>query len=317
MEKRNLEVYNFSLYSGDDLKTKVDFGNVFGKDLFELLKKDIITFFDSLGPEQLNKKTINIDSVDDKSVLKTNSTLRLITGKIKIGDDDGKEQDFTKAGKKEVVYVKKKGVYARRPFFFMIIIPKNKKVGFIVLEKEGVHSCKTIFFKALQIFVKQKMSSLLLREEKFIEDEIIENYIINGKYDKITLTRNRLPKDLCDKYLGDYEADGEYQIELNIISKKGSDFGREVKKKILNNLKNYKGYFSSNEFKSIGFDEKSDIKIVSTFEKNKKTIDLSDTMKIRPYYQIDVKLDSTGFSDFEDITNKSIELVKSFELGII
>ena len=140
MEKRNLEVYNFSLYKSDDLKTKIDYCDVFGKDLFELLKKDIITFFDSLGPEQLNKKTINIDSVNEKSVLKTNSTLRLITGKIKVGDDDGKEQDFTNAGKKkEIVYVKKKGVYARRPYFFMIIIPKNKKVGFIVLEKDGIH----------------------------------------------------------------------------------------------------------------------------------------------------------------------------------
>lgn len=318
MEKRNLEVYSFSLFSNEDLKTKVDYCDVFGKDLFELLKNDIVSFFDSLGPDQLDRKTINIDSIDNKPIIKTNSTLRLITGKIKIGDDDGKEQDFTKAGKKkEVVYIKKKGIYARRPFFFMMVIPKNKKVGFIILEKEGNHSCKNTFIKALQIFVKQKMSSMLLREEKYIEDEIVENYILNGKYDKITITRNNLPKDLCDKYLGDYKEDGEYQIELNIVSKKGSDFGKNVKQKILKNLKNYDGYFSSKEFKNIGFDEKSEIKIVSTLDKNKKTIDLSDTMKIRPYYQIDVNIDNTGFSDFEDISKKSIELLRSFEKGIL
>ena len=171
--------------------------------------------------------------------------------------------------------------------------------------------------KALQIFVKQKMSSLLFREEKFIEDEIIENYIINGHYDKISLKRSKLPKDLCDKYLGDYEEDGEYEIELNIISKKGADFGKNVKKRILDNMNNYEGFFSSDDFKDIGFDKNSDIKIVSRIENNKKTIDLSDTMKIRPYYQVYVKNDATGFSDFDDISKEAIELVKSFDKGFL
>ncbi|PWA05417.1 hypothetical protein [Flavobacterium psychrotolerans] len=222
MENRNLEVYHFSLYSTDDLKTKVDYSNIYGKDIYDILKSDLIKFLDDLGPNQVFGKTINIDSVEGKSVLKSNNTLRIISGKIKVGDDDGKEQDFTNGGKmKEVVYTKKKGTYARRPFYFMIIAPKNKKVGFIILEKEGVHSCKKTFIKALQIFVKQKLSSLLLREEKFIEDDIIKNYISNGNYDKISLTRSKLPKDLCDLYLGDYEEDGEYQIELNILNPLG------------------------------------------------------------------------------------------------
>lgn len=318
MENRNLEVYHFSLYSIDDLKTKVDYSNIYGKDIYEILKADLIQFLDDLGPDQVFGKTINIDNVEGKSVLKSNNTLRIISGKIKVGDDDGKEQDFTNGIKKKVViYTKKKGTYARRPFYFMIIAPKNKKAGFIILEKEGVHSCKKIFVKALQIFVKQKMSSLLLREEKFIEDNIIKNYISNGNYDKISLTRSKLPKDLCDLYLGDYEEDGEYQIELNILTKKGADFTKVTKDKILKNLETYKGFFTSNEFKKIGFDENAKLKIVSELDGNKKTIDLGDTMQIRPYYQVDVNIDDTGFSDFEHINKKAIELVKSFDLDII
>lgn len=316
--KRSLEVYNFSLYDKNDLKTRVDYANIYGNDLFDILKKNMTQYFENIGPEKLSQKTIKIDSEGDKPVFKTNSNLRIITGKIKIGDDDGKEIEHTKGARKQtVVYVKQKGVYAHRPFFFMIIIPKNTKTGFILLEKEGYYSCKKIFCKALSILIKNKMSGLQFKDENYVEDEIVKNYIEKGEYNRINITRKNIPRDLCDKYLGGYEEDGEYELELVIKTKKGTDFKDITKQKILKNMEQYNGFFNTKEFEDIGFDDTTSLKVVSTFDGTTKTIDLSDTMKIRPYYTIDVELDNKGFANFESIKNEAIGLVKGFNLGLL
>lgn len=316
--KRSLEVYNFSLYDKNDLKTRVDYANIYGNDLFDVLKNNMPQYFENISPEKLSQKTIKINSEEEKPVFKTNSNLRIITGKIKIGDDDGKEIEHTKGAKKQtVVYVKQKGIYVHRPFFFMIIIPKNTKTGFILLEKEGYYSCKKIFCKALSILIKNKMSGLVFKDENYVEDEIVKNYIEKGEYNRINITRKNIPRDLCDKYLGGYEEAGEYELELVIKTKKGTDFKDVTKQKILKNMEQYNGFFNTKEFEDIGFDDTTTLKVVSTFDGTTKTIDLSDTMKIRPYYTIDVELDNKGFADFDSIRNEAIGLVKGFNLGLL
>lgn len=316
--KRSLEVYNFSLFDKNDLDTRMDYCNINDNDLFDILKKNMTQYFENIGPEKLSKKTIKIDSDGEKPIFKANANLRILTGKVKIGDDDGKELELTKGAKKQtVVYVKEKGVYIHRPFFFMILIPKNKKIGFIVLEKEGYYSCKKIFCKALSILIKEKMSGLLFRDENYIEDEIIKNFVEKGEYNSINISRKNLPRDLCDKYFGGYEEGGEYELELVLRTKKGTDFKDVTKQKILNNMENYDGFFNTKEFEDIGFDDSTSLKVVSTFDGTTKTIDLSDSMKIRPYYTISVELDNKGFADFESIRNEAIGLVKGFNLGLI
>lgn len=316
--KRSLEVYNFSLYDRNDLETRVDYTNIYGNDLFDVLKNNMPQFFENISPDKLSQKTIKINNEEEKPVFKTNSNLRVITGKIKIGDDDGKEIEHTKGAKKQtVVYIKHKGVYVHRPFFFMIIIPKNKKSGFILLEKEGYYSCKKIFCKALAMLIKSKMSGLVFKDENYVEDEIVKNFIEKGEYSRINITRKNIPRDLCDKYLGGYEEAGEYELELIIKTKGGTDFKDVTKQKILQNMEKYDGFFNSKEFEDIGFDDSTTLKVVSTFDGTTKTIDLSDTLKIRPYYTIDVELDNKGFADFNSIKNEAIGLVKGFNLGLL
>lgn len=316
--KRSLEVYNFSLFDKNDMNTRMDYCNINNNDLYDVLKNNIPQYFENIGPEKLSKKTIKIDNDGANIIFKSNSKLRIITGKIKIGDDDGKEIEHTKGAKKQtVVYIKEKGVYAHRPFFFMIIIPKNKRTGFIVLEKEGYYSCKKIFCQALSILIKEKLSGLLFRDENYVEDEIIKNFIEKGEYNSINISRKNLPRDLCDKYFGGYEEGGEYELELVLRTKKGTDFKDVTKQKILNNMENYDGFFNTKEFEDIGFDDSTSLKVVSTFDGTTKTIDLNDSMKIRPYYTISVELDNKGFADFESIRNEAIGLVKGFNLGLL
>jgi len=319
MEKRKLEVYTFNLFEKRKPDTKIDFKDVFGKDLFSTVHKGLINFLDDLPPKFIGGKTIKIaQNGNGKSILEKNESLKIISGKLKIGDDDGKEQTFVTADKKkDLVYTKKKGVSAERPFFFMMLFPENKKYGFIVLEREGKHSCKRTFIQAFKIFVRERFSNLIVRESNFIEDEVVKNYLTKGKYNSIKIIRQHLPKELSDKYLGEFHSEGDYEIQLNIVPKKKTTFPKSTKRKILKSIETYDGFFESPDFKDIGFDENTNIKVESTYDGNTKTIDLSDTMKIRPYYVVDVEINDQGFSKYKSIKSQAINLIKGFNLDLI
>src|SRR5690606_25160090 len=107
---------------------------------------------------------------------------------------------------KDKLYTKSKGESIERPYFFMIILPLNKKYGFLILEREGKHSIKNVMCKILVAFLRNKFDSLNIKYTNFIEDKVIKEYLENGKYNSIILTRNFLAKEKSQQYLGQYEA---------------------------------------------------------------------------------------------------------------
>ena len=84
--KRSLEVYNFSLFDKNDMNTRMDYCSINNNDLYDVLKNNIPQYFENIGPEKLSKKTIKIDNDGANIIFKSNSKLRIITGKIKIGN---------------------------------------------------------------------------------------------------------------------------------------------------------------------------------------------------------------------------------------
>lgn len=319
MDHRKLELYTFNVHQNRKPGLSPLLENIQNIDFYTELKNNFINFVDTFPPNFLDNKTCRIEKNNSKiSSFKFNDTSRYISGKICIGEDDGKEQDVVKNNKnKDKLYTKSKGESIERPFFFMVILPLNKKYGFLVLEREGKHSIKSVMCKLLIAFLRNKFDSLNIKYTNFIEDKIIKEYLENGQYNSIILSRNFLAKEKSEQYLGEYESEGEYKIEVVITPTKGAKIPLFTKRKVLSNLNEKTGFFNGEEFKEIGFDEETNIKVVSTYNNNTRTIDLEDTMKVRPYYIIETKINSKGFSDFESINVESIKLVKELTLNIL
>ncbi|MBC8757311.1 hypothetical protein H2O64_21760 [Kordia sp. YSTF-M3] len=320
MEKRKLEIHTFYLHENRKPSQIIDYSDVYGRDLFDVFKTDFLPFVDGLAPSQVNGKTtkIEVNNESKKSLFKTKSSLRYVSGKIKIGEDQNKEQDVVTADKnKDRLFTIEKGQSVERPFFFFISLPEKSNKGFIVLEREGRHAMKGDFSKIFRKFINDKFSELDVKINGFVESELIKEFLINGDYERIILSRKYLPADKSERYLGTYHDGGAYQIQLNIIPQAKTVIPILTKKKIVRHLEHYDGFFEDEDLKNLGFDENANIKVVTTYNGNKRTIDLEDTLKTRPYYLIDVKIDAKGFSDYKSINKETITLLKSFNLGII
>lgn len=323
MEARKLEIYTFHIHEKKKEELIPLLENVNGADLFTKLEKDFPDFVDTFPPDSLQKRTCKIEKIKisgrkQKSTFISDKTSRYIAGKICLGEDDGKEQDVVATDKdKKLLYTKTKGQSIERPYFFMIILPLDKKNGFIVLEREGKHSLKSAMSILIERFIRKLFSTLAVKIENFVEDKIIKEYLLNGDYNSITLTRFLLAKEKSEQYLGKYESKGEYKVEMNIIPKNGAVIPLITKKVIASNLENKTGFFSNKEFKDIGFDEDTNIKVVSTYNGNTRTIDLEDVFKMRPYYSINVSINAKGFSDFDSIRKEAIKLIRELNLNII
>lgn len=322
MENRKLEVYTFIAHPNRKPTENVILEDVFGNDLYVKLKKGFANFVYTFPPLLIDGKTAKIEKkeVDGevKSIFKFNDSLRYITGKIMIGDDDGKEQDVVENNKdKTVLYTKKKGQSVERPYYFLVIVPLGLKYGFIVLEREGKHSCKGVFDKLFKKFIYENLSQLNCKISNFMESEIIKEYLEFGSYNSITLSQKIVSSDKAEQYLGTYIDGSKYKVELRIIPLENSIIPVDTKRRILKNLEKNDGFFEGTEFENIGFGENANVKVVATKDGNTRTIDLEDTFKIRPYYIISVPNNNKGFSEFNDINKEAKKLIKSFGLNIL
>ena len=322
MDNRKLEIYTFISHPRRKPEEKVFLEDVYGNDLYKKLKENFADFVDTFPPDKIEKRTVKIEKIKvdgkTKSLFQTDDNLRYVYGKIKIGDDDGKEQDVVENNKdKNVLYTKKKGESVERPYFFMVIIPIKMKYGFIILEREGKHSAKHIFEILIKKFVNEKLSGLALKMSNFVEADLIKEFLTDGVYNSIVLSRKIVSNDKCQQYLGTFIDGSKYKVELKITPLEDTVFPIGTKRKILNSIENNEGFFEAEEFKNIGFDEDANVKVISTYNGNTRTIDLEDTFKIRPYYNIECNNDIKGFSDLNSIKSMSIELVKSFNLNIL
>ena len=319
MEERTLEVIRFSISQKEDKKEKLKLSEIDGVDLFDNVFKNFVQFIDNLPLDDINKRIVQLGrNENSESFFRIKSSIRSISGIIETGRY-GKEESIIDILKKDDAPVFKihKNHSVQKPFFFLICIPEIKKDGIIILEREGQFGIKSIFTHVFKKYIDQNFEEYTISYTNFVDDQVINNYINNGVYNTITLTRNSLPEDVAVRYgLEKFETE-DFSIELRIKAKGKRTITGDARKRIQEMFEsNSRGFFSSEEFEKIGFDENAKIKVNSTYKNSPRTIDLSDTMKFRPYYEIMVNINDAGHSDFNSIESEAIKLLDEFKLDL-
>lgn len=319
MKKEKVEIHTFELIDKMG-KFPLKFEKEITKQLLDIFGKRFIQHIDLFPPQQLDNKTVKIDNEKGKSLWKVSSSTNRITGILIVGKDSDKVLKFTKVDRLKTSGGKKeKGINIDKPYFFQLIFPENKKTGFIFLQKHGIEGCKNVFVKLMQTLLNKEYGTLKLTTQKFIEQELFRNYLSKGNYNEIIFTRKGIPTDILDNYVGDYENRGSYNLETKISANSDTDFSQKFKGQIIKLLDEEESFFEISELPKHGFDKDSSfVKINSTFGGKARTIDLSNSMKIQPVYELDdVELNDDGFCDFESITDKVTKLIKEINIDIL
>ncbi len=316
-ESRNLEVLKFSI-SDREKNDKVLMDNIDGRDLIDVIFNKFISFIATCPVDSYSKRVIKLLKEKNGNYFfkKQNSTIT-ITGIVETGKYGKEEAIIDVEDEGKTVFQKRKNHSVQKPFFFLICISNLKKDGIIMLEKEGVLGIKYIFRKVLSDFCKQEFKNHKISITNFIDKEVINNYINKGEYNSIKLIQNSLPSDVTDRYgLEKFEKD-DYVLELTLKKKGHKKISGREKQRIQKMLKGEEySFFVSEDLKNVGFDETSIIKVKSTYNNSPRTINLSDTMKFRPYYKVNVEINSTGHSEFNSIQKEALKLLESFNLEL-
>jgi len=290
---------------------------------------DYISFFDTFA-EKKNitnfvtgfikyNDTLNIDEAHQKSIqfksktLTANSAKGIFSGIIESGDYGTESILFNRTTKKQV-YTKKKDDIDIKPFFYLIWIPKVGNVAFLMLQRTGIYGINSIFTTTLREYITSKHQSLMVDFSPFVSKQLAQTYLKNGSLKQISLRRFNLPADVIEQ-LGLKEYDEEVlSVEIKITSKKqGFSFGDKVGKFIYD--KNGK-FFNVDSLKGLGMDGEHEEKVKVKLGGSTRTIDLSDTLEIRPYFDIDEQVEKdikTGhptFDSINEIANQYVDDIK-------
>lgn len=315
--KQTIEVYTLNLRKQRG-RRNLSFSD--GVDIYDLLKRDFITFIDQVktGPvDNYENRTIKVPpAVDGQPFWGYNDPNRYVYGIIESGLYGKQLQIADKDNPRNILYSSaNNNVALMKPFFFLIFIPRLGDTAFVVLERTDNEGIYPLFHTLLASFLHTKrplngqVQEYTIRPQNYLSHAYVDN-LKNGTIKSVRLSLSKIPDDLADRYmLPALDVDTSISITLNF--KGGLLPGHSVSRAIKDN----RTIFSSDAFTNLFTDSERTIVTESVMNgvQKERTVYLSEESKnhIRPYYVIDVNTNARGYSEFNSIRDAVFAFIDS------
>lgn len=269
----------------------------------EELMRFFRTFFDSLKVLSNDKVSLKaLQLVSDS--LKASTSQRRIAGVIESGSYGlaGILRNVTKkvADKKRL-----KDEADMMPFYFLLYYNDTTENGILITQRTGGHGIHTAFKIQLLKYLRENLPNYTPKLANYISPQLLDEFANKSQINQISLTSYKLPDSVIEKLGVDTFAEDFMSMELVIKSRKGGF------RKISGDKIRESAFYTAEELTELGFNKDS-ITIKSTFGKTTRTVDISDTGKMRPYYEPsdDIEIDSeTGHPTFDSIHKEGKKLL--------
>lgn len=304
-----LELYNFQIRERRT-ENRLNLDNFFGEeDFFAFFQVYIKSFDAQIEVNELKKKSFQF--VSNKTTIASNK--RMISGIIESGDY-GFESRIVDRKSKRQKYKKEVDDLDIKPFYFLIHAPKGSETGMLVLQRLGGYGINNLFTSHFEQHFKEKNEGLIMDFYPFVSKALANEFIDDGAIKEFILRRYDLPADIADKLGLTNHTESILSVELKITAKQNASlpFNKKVQKFIKNPNA---AFFDMKELPKIGFDGQHESSIKVKLGNNTRTIDLSDTLQIRPYYDINAQVDreASGHPVFDSIDKIAKELVNELK----
>lgn len=167
------------------------------------------------------------------------------------------------------------------PFYFLLELPENSDEGILILQKFNQLGIKGLFTDFLKERFHQEQEDFLLDVQPLIPEQILEQFMNDGRVIKINLTRFRLPSDIADAFDGQSHRELNGTTELVLKASRNGHFpmlGRI--REWINERKPLKEFVAIENF------DYDTVRIGVDFNGNIRTFDLSDLYRINPSLDI-------------------------------
>ena len=268
---------------------------------------DLITVFNNY----LQDRTVD-HSTDEKSqkllrVLSCNTRDCSVNGIVETGEY-GYTADLIDVNTETVSYRRRGTDAEMMPFYFLAHLPSHLDEGVILLQRRSNIGIRTVFLEDFARYFEESSQGVKVVVNPLVPQQLIDEYLKNGRLTKMRFIRYSLPTDLADAYDKGGHVENEGTAEIVFMPRRGQGlpFLEKIGEAIAGNLE-IKEIYELTDY------EYENVKVEIDVRGSKKTLDLSDVMKMRAYVDItsDVRLNIDGHPDFNSIDNIAQDLLSS------
>ena len=313
--QKSLSVKTFTISLMKNTKKYYNLDNIDGRDLFDVLKKDLSKFMDDYIIDHSKKNKPNMtcsiyrpkpsqEEPKPKYRFTIYSKSRLICGQATLGEI-GVDKEIRAPRKKTSRYTDKDESVVS-PFFFLIYIK-----GFVITEDIFPSVPTVVCRHILHSFVKQKLGEKLgMKIADFLQNDFVKTLVKDGFMQKVIMTYDTIPSEVCERMGILIKESDEFEFRLEMIAKKSSHLGESVKSKVNSAIESgFHTFFDGNP-ETWWFNDNAEIKVQAHLNDTAKTISLKNPFKFKPSYKIVVSLDDNFNSDYSDIKKQTFEFIK-------
>ena len=268
---------------------------------------DLISIFTQFLNERKADYFIDDERQKLRRVLHTDRTDWLVKGRVETGEF-GYTADLYNVGTRSVSYQRIGTDAEMIPFYFLAHLPSHRDEGVILLQRRSNIGIRTTFFSDFAKYFEESNNGVRVGVNPLVPPQLIEEYLQNGRLTNIRFIRFRLPSDLADAYdTGGHEEIGG-TAELVVRPKRGQSIP------LVNKIRDVlAGRIKIKEMVELPNHEFDNVKVEIDVMGSKKTLDLSDVMKMRTNVDItsDVRIKDDGHPEFDSIDSIAQNLLNS------
>ncbi len=274
---------------------------------------DLMTIFVQYLQDRVADHSIDAERQKLWRALQPHIRGRSVSGIIETGEY-GYAADLYNVDQNTVSYQRIETDAEMMPFYFLAYLPARLDEGVILLQRRSNLGIRTIFLNDFAEDFERSYRGVKVVFNPLVPQQLLNEYMRNGRLTKIRFIRYGIPSDLSDAYDAGGHVEDEGTAEMVFSPKRGRSIP------LLNRLREVMaGRREIREMIELRGYEYDNVKVELNVRGGKKTLDLSDVMKMRAYVDVtsDIRINSDGHPEFDSIDTVAQELMSSLlaELG--
>ena len=172
------------------------------------------------------------------------------------------------------------------PFYFLVNLPAQRDEGVLILQRRAQYGIRTVFLQDFTQYFKEFDSTIQVELNPLVPQRLIDQYLQKGRLTKVRFIRFEIPSDVTDAFDGGGHVEESGHTELVISA------GRNQRLPLLDRFRDVvnRRRHVSQMIELHDFDYET-VKVELEVAGSRRTVDLSNLMKLRAYYDITSELE--------------------------
>ena len=226
----------------------------------------------------------------------------------------GLASDLYDIDEKEISHHRSTREAELRDFVFRVWLPTARNKGIAILQRIRQSGIKTTLQRDLRDYFSTYFSAFRIVLEPLLPEQIVDEYINNGKIKKVSFTKYGRHEDILDDYTAEDDVEEQGRLELTVHARRDSEvfFAGLLREVFRNRIHDLQHPIDVSSLISLKYFEPDEVTVKVKLGDRQRTINLNDFRKgLRAYFDIgeDVELGAEGYPTFESIDTFCRELI--------